>query len=88
MIGERWSILVLRDLFLHGLRRFQDFQDSLAGVASSTLSAWLKTLETQGVIERRRYSEHSPRLEYRLTETGKDFCPVLKALKKWGYQYG
>ncbi len=60
----------------------------LAGVASSTLSAWLKTLETHGVIERRRYSEHSPRLEYRLTEKGKDFGPVLKALKKWGYQYG
>ncbi|MBS0149457.1 MAG: helix-turn-helix transcriptional regulator [Nitrospira sp.] len=61
VIGERWSILVLRDLFLHGPRRFQDFQDSLVGVASSTLSAWLKTLETQGVIERRRYGEHPSR---------------------------
>ena len=51
VIGERWSILILRDLFLHGPRRFQDFQDSLTGVAPNTLSARLKSLETQGVIE-------------------------------------
>lgn len=88
VIGERWSMLILRDLFLHGPRRFQDFQDSLAGVAPNTLSARLKTLEAQGVIERRLYSEHPPRLEYQLTEKGKDLGPVLKALKKWGDQYG
>lgn len=60
----------------------------LAGVASNTLSARFKTLETQGVIERRRYSEHPPRLEYQFAEKGKGLGPVLTALKKWGYQYG
>lgn len=88
MIGERWSILILRDLFLHGPRRFQDFQDSLAGVAPNTLSARLKTLETQGVVERRLYSEHPPRLEYQLTKKGRDLGLVLRALKKWGDRYG
>ncbi|MDH5194877.1 MAG: helix-turn-helix transcriptional regulator [Nitrospira sp.] len=88
VIGERWSILILRDLFLHGPRRFHDFQDSLAGVAPNTLSARLKTLEAQGVIERRLYSDHPPRLEYHLTEKGRDLGPVLRALKKWGDDYG
>ena len=88
MIGERWSILLLRDLFLRGPRRFQDFQESLAGVAPNTLSARLKTLEAQGVIARLLYNDHPPRLEYYLTEKGKCLCPVRKALKNWGDRYG
>ena len=88
VIGERWSLLVLRDLFLHGPRRFQDFQQSLSGVAPNTLSARLKTLETQGVLTRRLYSEHPPRLEYHLTEKGMSLGSVLKALKNWGERYG
>lgn len=88
VIGERWSILMLRDLFLQGPRRFQDFQQSLAPIAPNTLSARLKTLEAQGVIARRLYSEHPPRLEYHLTEKGKSLGPVLKALKMWGERYG
>ncbi len=87
IIGERWSILILRDLFLQGPRRFQDFQNSLSGVAPNTLSARLKTLEAQGVITRHQYSTHPPRLEYHLTEKGKSLGPVLKALKRWGEQY-
>ncbi len=88
VIGERWSILMLRDLFLQGPRRFQDFQQSLAKIAPNTLSARLKTLEAQGVIARRLYSEHPPRLEYHLTEKGKSLGPILKALKMWGERYG
>lgn len=88
VIGERWSILLLRDLFLQGPRRFQDFQESLTGVAPNTLSARLKTLEAQGIIARRLYSEHPPRLEYYLTEKGTSLGPVLKALKNWGDRYG
>jgi DNA-binding HxlR family transcriptional regulator len=87
IIGERWTILLLRDLFLHGPRRFQDFQKSLAGVAPNTLSARLKTMETQGLIARRFYSEHPPRVEYHLTEKGKSLGPVLKALRDWGKRH-
>jgi DNA-binding HxlR family transcriptional regulator len=87
IIGERWTILLLRDLFLQGPRRFQDFQDSLAGVAPNTLSARLKAMEEQDLITRRVYSEHPPRFEYHLTNKGKSLGPVLKALREWGQRY-
>ena len=87
VIGERWAVLILRDLFLHGPRRFQDFQESLSAVAPNTLSARLKDLEGHGLIARRLYSEHPPRLEYHLTDKGKSLGPVLKALREWGQRF-
>ncbi|HEV8109608.1 MAG TPA: helix-turn-helix domain-containing protein [Burkholderiales bacterium] len=84
MIGERWTILLLRDFFLHGARRYQDLQESLTGLAPNTLSARLKTLEGHGLIERKLYSEHPPRLEYQLTERGRSLGPIVKALRDWG----
>jgi DNA-binding HxlR family transcriptional regulator len=87
LIGERWSILILRDLYLRGPRRFQDFQESLAGVAPNTLSARLKEMEASGVIERKLYNERPLRLEYHLTEKGKSLGPVVKALRDWGLKH-
>ncbi|MBV8031860.1 MAG: helix-turn-helix transcriptional regulator [Betaproteobacteria bacterium] len=87
MIGERWTILVLRDLFLHGPRRYQDFQESLAGVPPNTLSARLKTLEGHGLIERKLYSERPPRLEYHLTAKGRSLGPVLQVMREWGRRH-
>jgi DNA-binding HxlR family transcriptional regulator len=84
VVGERWTILILRDLLRQGPRRFQDFQESLGGVAPNTLSARLKDLEARGLIARRSYSDHPPRLEYYLTAKGKSLGPVLKALRDWG----
>jgi DNA-binding HxlR family transcriptional regulator len=88
VIGEKWSLLVLRDLFRKGPLRFQELQASLAGVAPNTLSARLKGLEAQGVIATRLYETHPPRFEYFLTEKGKALGPVLKALHGWGERYG
>ena len=87
LIGERWTILILRDLLRKGPQRFQDFQDSLAGAAPNTISARLKAMEEQGLIARRQYSEHPPRLEYYLTERGRSLGPVLGALRDWGKRY-
>ena len=87
LIGERWTILLLRDLLLHGPRRFQDFQESLAGAAPNTISARLKAMEDNGLIVRRVYSEHPPRLEYRLSTKGQSLGPVLKALRAWGERH-
>ena len=84
VVGERWTLLVLRDLFLHGPRRYQDLQDSLAGIAPNTLAARLKTLEDTGFVERKLYSDSPPRLEYHLTDKGKSFGPVMRALREWG----
>jgi DNA-binding HxlR family transcriptional regulator len=84
-LGERWALLVLRDLFL-GRRRFDEIQDSL-GVASNVLSQRLATLVEEGVAERHRYSEHPERFEYRLTAKGRDLQPVLLAILAWGDRY-
>src|SRR5689334_18558448 len=81
-LGERWALLVLRDITL-GRRRFDQIQESL-GVASNVLSQRLATLVEEGVLERRSYSEHPERFEYRLTEKGLDLEPVLLALLRWG----
>ena len=87
-IGEKWTLLMLRDLFLHGPRRFQDFEKSLTGIAPNTLSARLKFLEANGVITHRFYTRHPPRPEYLLTEKGRKLGPVLAALRNWGNRYG
>jgi|SRR5579859_3604477 len=87
LIGERWTILLLRDLLLQGPRRFQDFQQSLPGVAPNTLSARLKALEDNGLVRRQMYNDRPPRLEYVLTDKGKSLGPVMKALRDWGKKH-
>lgn len=84
-LGERWALLVLRQLFF-GRQRFDEIQDSL-GVASNVLSQRLSTLVEEGIVERRRYSEHPERFDYRLTAKGRDLQPVLLALLRWGDRY-
>ncbi len=84
LIGERWTILLLRDLLLEGPRRFQDFQASLPGVAPNILSARLKAMEDNGLIRRQLYSERPPRVEYLLTDKGKSLGPIVKAMREWG----
>jgi len=85
VVGERWSLLILRDAFL-GLRRFDDFQRSL-GVARNVLADRLDRLVEAGVFERVRYTERPPRFEYRLTKRGRDLYPVLFGLMRWGDKY-
>jgi DNA-binding HxlR family transcriptional regulator len=88
VIGEKWSLLVLRDLFRKGPMRFQELEQGLPGLAPNTLSSRLKSLENQGVIATRLYESHPPRYEYFLTDKGKALGPVLKALHGWGERYG
>jgi DNA-binding HxlR family transcriptional regulator len=84
VIGDRWTILIIRDLLLDGPRRFLDLETSLQGISPNTLSARLKTLEDAEVIERRYYEKHPPRAEYVLTAKGRELGPVLRALRHWG----
>jgi DNA-binding HxlR family transcriptional regulator len=84
-VGERWSILILRDAF-HGLTRFDQFQKSL-DIAPNILARRLKSLVEAGLLERRRYSAHPPRDEYLLTERGRDFRPVIWSLLAWGNKH-
>ena len=70
VIGDRWTILILRDLVRFGPRKFQGLQHSLSGISPNTLSLRLKRLEEAGVVERRFYEQHPPRAEYPLTKKG------------------
>ena len=87
IIGERWTILILRDLILHGPRKFHDLLVSLSGISPNTLSARLKTLEDGGIVARRFYEDHPPRAEYVLTEKGNDLRGVLRTLRDWGQKH-
>ena len=82
LIGERWTLLILRDVFT-GRRRFDQIQRSL-GVARNVLTARLARLVAEGILYRRRYQEGPERYEYRLTEKGLDLWPVLVSLLAWG----
>src|SRR5580693_4194222 len=87
IVGERWTLLILRDLLRQGARKFQDLEASLAGIGPNTLSARLKRLEEAGIVERRFYAHHPPRAEYVLTRKGEELRPVLRALRDWGERH-
>jgi DNA-binding HxlR family transcriptional regulator len=85
VIGERWTLLILRDAFL-GVRRFEEFQRDL-GVSRGILTTRLGWLCDEGILERRSYEERPKRSEYRLTQKGRDLWPVIMALARWGDRY-
>jgi len=85
VIGDRWTLMVLRDCFL-GVRRFEDFERRL-GISRSLVADRLKRLVEEGVLRRERYQERPPRYEYRLTEKGLALHPVIMAIVHWGDVY-
>jgi DNA-binding HxlR family transcriptional regulator len=85
LVGERWTLLIVRDAFL-GLRRFEQFQESL-GIARNVLTDRLNRLVEEGILERVRYSERPERYEYRLTPMGRDLNVALAGLRQWGDKY-
>jgi len=86
MVGDRWTLLILRELFV-GVPRFEDIQAE-TGVSSHLLSMRLRKLELHGILIRKQYSKRPVRYEYRLTAKGRDLYPVLLALKAWGEKWG
>lgn len=82
LIGDRWALLLIRDLFF-GLKRFEDLRAS-TGIPAATLTSRLKHLVLSGIIERVPYNERPPRLEYHLTPKGRDLWKVSVALREWG----
>jgi DNA-binding HxlR family transcriptional regulator len=85
LVGERWTILIVRDAFL-GVRRFDQFQERL-GIARNVLQSRLERLVEAGIMRRALYQERPPRYEYRLTQKGVDLWPAVVALLKWGDRY-
>ena len=85
VVGERWSLLIVREVFL-GVRRFDEMQSDL-DIARNVLQTRLTRLVENGVLERRLYQEHPPRHEYFLTEKGIDLWPTVVALMRWGDEH-
>jgi len=85
LVGERWTVLVIRELFM-GVSRFDDIQ-AQTGATPQMLAARLRKLEEAGLIERRRYNARPARHEYVLTEMGLDFYPVMLTLRAWGEKW-
>ena len=86
LVGDSWSILIIRDL-LEGPKRFGDLEQSLEGISSRTLTKKLKTLEEKGMLEREEFHEKPPRVEYSLTEAGRAFHTVVDAMRSFGDTY-
>jgi DNA-binding HxlR family transcriptional regulator len=82
VIGDRWTLLILRDVF-RGVHRFGQLHDDL-GIAKNILSDRLGKLVDSGVLDQVQYQQRPPRSEYRLTAKGKDLSPALVALMHWG----
>ncbi|MFL6162004.1 MAG: winged helix-turn-helix transcriptional regulator [Jatrophihabitantaceae bacterium] len=85
LIGDRWSLLVIREL-MFGVTRFSELARN-TGAPRDRLAARLKTLVAAGVVERRQYSESPPRSDYHLTPAGRALRPVLQALRQWGDEW-
>jgi DNA-binding HxlR family transcriptional regulator len=86
IIGERWTLLIVRDL-LSGPRKFLDLTESLSSVPPGVLSRRLKLLEDRGIVERRMYSDRPPRAEYALTTSGVELRAVVRSLTIWGAKH-
>jgi DNA-binding HxlR family transcriptional regulator len=83
VVGERWSLLIIRNALFAGSTRYSEFQRSL-GIASNILKDRLDGFVEAGIMRRHRYSEQPELFEYLLTEKGRDFAPALIALTEWG----
>ena len=84
LVGDRWSLLIVRDLLFQEELRFADLAAAAEGVPTNTLADRLRRLEECGVVARRPYSDRPPRHQYRLTERGRELAPVLDAMANWG----
>jgi DNA-binding HxlR family transcriptional regulator len=84
VLGDRWSLLIVRDLFFADRLRYANLAGAAEGIPTNTLADRLRRLEEAGIVRRERYSARPARYEYRLTERGRALGPVLHAMAEWG----
>ncbi len=87
VLGDRWTLLVIRDLLFLGKRRFGELAGSPEGIPTNILSDRLRRLEEGGLVEKAAYQLRPPRYEYQITAKGKDLLPVLRALAEWSLRH-
>ena len=87
LFGDRWTLLIIRDMMFFGKQRFEEFLESPEGISTSILANRLKLLEDVGLVEKQPYSNHPRRMNYQLTEQGRSLRPVLKVMIAWGLKH-
>ena len=87
LIGHKWKVLILRNLFNNGTQRFSEINKGIDGISQKMLTQQLRQLETDGIINRKVYPEVPPRVEYSLTALGKSLKPILDEMNKWGMEH-
>ena len=83
IFGDKWTLLIVRDIGLFGRHRNKDMQDAREGIPSNILADRLRTLQKLGLVTRHRYQERPPRYEYHLTPAGEDLLPIVRAMAQW-----
>ncbi len=86
LIGDKWKVLILRDL-MPGKKRFGELKKSIGSVSQKVLTAQLRNMEANGLVNRKVYAEVPPRVEYSLTDLGYSLKPILDAMWNWGEDY-
>jgi DNA-binding HxlR family transcriptional regulator len=86
LVGDKWTLLIIRDLAA-GPRRFIELQRVLPGISTEQLRSRLNRMVADGLLTRKRYREVPPRVDYALTERGRDLMPILGALARWGFEW-
>lgn len=87
VFGDRWSLLIIRDMMFRGSTRFQDFLKAGEGISTNILSDRLRRLEAQHIVTRRKDPDNGRRVLYELTGKGRDLLPVMLAAIEWAEQY-
>ena len=87
LIGNKWKLLILRNLIYSGKQRFTDFAKTIPGISKKVLTDNLRALEDDGLVDREVFAEVPPRVEYSLSDLGKTLKPILDAMFDWGTDY-
>ncbi len=87
LIGNKWKMFILRDLFLSDVCRFNELKRSISGISTKVLTENLRAMEEDGLVVRTVYPEVPPRVEYSLSELGKTLRPLFDAMGEWGEMY-
>ena len=87
LIGNKWKILIIRNLVYNDVQRFGDFIKSIPAISKKVLTDNLRALEADGLVDRQVYAEVPPRVEYSLPPVGKSLKPILDAMSDWGTDY-
>lgn len=87
IVGDKWTLLVVRDLLLAGKRRYGEFQSSPEAIPTNILADRLKRLEAAGLVKKEFYQDNPPRAEYFITRKGADLGQVLQAMGEWGHKH-